>query len=107
MISNDERREVASRLRFTDHNLTWSEGCFCIAEDVGAAPTGNEHDDVLAFAHALADLIEPEPERTCNAEQIPYMPGCYEGNWCSVCHCIDFESDEPNYCPQCGAKVVE
>ena len=46
-------------------------------------------------------------ERTCNAEQIPYMPGCYEGDWCSVCHCIEFESDNQNYCPSCGAKVVE
>ena len=46
-------------------------------------------------------------ETTCKAELMPYMPGCYEGYWCSVCHCIDFESDEPNYCPHCGAKVVD
>lgn len=46
-------------------------------------------------------------DKTCKAEQIPYMPGCYEGYWCSVCHCIEFESGDPNYCPHCGAKVVE
>lgn len=45
-------------------------------------------------------------ERTCSAERIPYIPGGYEGYWCSVCHCVDLESDEPNYCPNCGAKVV-
>ena len=107
MPTNDERREIAARLRFSDHNMTWSEGCSYIAYNVGAATIGDEHYDLLAFAHALADLIEPEPERTCNVEQIPYMPGGYEGYRCSVCHCIDLESDEPNYCPNCGAKVVK
>ena len=67
MIDDSERREIAARLRFTDHNLTWNEGCFCIAEDVGAAPTGNEHNDVLDFAHALADLIDrPTAKREHN-----------------------------------------
>lgn len=49
------------------------------------------------------------PERTCRCENMPYFPGEYEGVWCSECHCIDFEPDEtpPNYCPNCGAKVVE
>lgn len=69
MIDDSERREIAARLRFTDHNMTWSEGCFCIADDVGADPTGNEHDDVLAFAHALADLIDrPTAKREHNGD---------------------------------------
>ena len=109
MISNDERREVASRLRFTDHNLTWSEGCFCIAEDVGAAPTGNEHDDVLDFAHALAELIEPEPERTCkmipNGEDgICATLTCSECGNCESVYAVC--ADDFNFCPNCGAKVV-
>ena len=112
MISNDERREVAARLRFTDHNLTWSEGCFCIEEDVGAVPTGDEHDDVLAFAHALADIIEPE--RTCHMKLREH--GIIYDVFYFDCCCKDWvenRSDQPaskiigDVCPYCGAKVVE
>lgn len=56
---------------------------------------------------AAGTLWNNRCERTCNAEQIPYTPGCYEGYRCSVCHCIEFESDKPNYCPNCGAKVID
>ena len=106
MPTNEERREVAARLREVRSVPEWATTACCIAELIG------EYDYPLwdsskQLFDLLADLIEPEPERTCNAEQIPYMPGCYEGNWCSVCHCIEFESDEPNYCPNCGAKVVD
>lgn len=107
MIENSERREVAARLRSLDVH-DWND----FMDEVDALETaigcciGQDWQD-QAWWNRLADLIEPEPERTCNAEKIPYMPGGYEGNWCSVCHCIDFESDEPNYCPHCGAKVVE
>lgn len=131
MISDSERREIAARLRFTDHNLTWIEGCFCIAEDVGAAPTGNEHDDVLDFAHALADLIDPPTgwpvsdhdsycpecggafrkedatERTC--KQV--LTECNDGLMPPfTAHCSECGTQwgyTPNYCPNCGAKVVE
>ena len=112
MISDLERREIAARLRFTDHNMTWSEGCFCIADDVGAAPTGNEHDDVLAFAHALSDLID---RPTC--ENINEHYDVFE---CSECHCKVEVMGEcrseyggifhapfiPSYCPSCGAEAV-
>ena len=114
MISNDERREVAARLRFTDHNMTWSEGCFCIADDVGAAPTGNEHDDVLAFAHALADLIEPEPERTCHMElrkqgvvyDVFYFD-CCDKEYAENRNDSNASKISGDVCPYCGAKVVE
>ena len=107
MINDQERHAVAARLRALDAH-EWSD----FMDEVDSLETaigcsiGQDWQD-QDWWHRLADLIEPEPERTCTAEEIPYMPGCYEGNWCSVCHCIDFESDEPNYCPQCGAKVVD
>lgn len=107
MISNDERREVAARLRSLDVH-DWND----FMDEVDSLETaigcsiGQDWQD-QNWWHRLADLIEPEPERTCNAEQIPYMPGCYEGYWCSVCHCIEFESDKPNYCPNCGAMVID
>lgn len=115
VISNDERREIAARLAreaqawretFPDNECDFSDAA-AIMQDL-CVFIGLDMDALCSEVFKrLADLIEPEPEITCNAEKIPYMPGCYEGNWCSVCHCIDFESDEPNYCPNCGAKVVE
>lgn len=104
-ISDDERREVAENLRtMTAFGCQYKEHFYELLEET-VMPEWEFH-SYDAVANRLADLIEPEPERTCNAEQIPYMPGCYEGYWCSVCHCIEFESDKPNYCPNCGAKVV-
>lgn len=105
MISNDERHEAAIKLRFTDHNMTWSEGYFCIAEDVGAAPTGDEHDDVLSFAHALADLIEPEPERTTTRNKTKKK----YGRDVPICECCGYSIGDKryNFCPNCGAKVVK
>lgn len=50
---------------------------------------------------ALADLIEPEPERTCrmidNGVEL-----C-----CSECDCRHSYDDEPKFCMGCGARVVE
>lgn len=113
MISDDERREIAARLRFTDHNMTWSEGCFCIAYDVGAATIGDEHYDVLAFAHALADLIEPESERTCKN-----IAGDPKDFYCSECtafirgtmvddlYCCHPIGKVISHCPNCQSKVM-
>ena len=107
MISNDERREIAARLRFTDHNMTWSEGCFCIADDVGAAPTGNEHDDVLAFAHALSDLIDPPTCKNLATHLVDELVCSACGERVDIAY-LDSEDDyRVRYCPGCGAKVVE
>lgn len=100
MINDSERREIAARLRFTDHNLTWIEGCFCIAEDVGASPTGNEHDDVLDFAHALADLIDrPTARIDVNEHGRAYCTNCGCDDWCLA--------DGSHFCPNCGKEVAE
>lgn len=107
MISNDERREIAARLRFTDHNMTWSEGCFCIADDVGAAPTGNEHDDVLAFAHALSDLIDRPTCKNLATHLVDELVCSACGERVDIAY-LDSEDDyRVRYCPGCGAKVVE
>lgn len=109
MISNDERREIAARLREIANTNEGHIGMDRVNRVLHDAKTILGTSGLASVADVLrryADLIEPEPDRTCKAEQIPYMPGCYEGYWCSVCHCIDFESDEPNYCPNCGAKVA-
>lgn len=99
MPTNEERREAARRLREIGKELgrgtmLW----FHISKALGVDLTiGGE-----AAANVLADLIEPEPERTCkivNSEN-------KFANWeCSACGEEIKYSD--NYCPNCGAKVVE
>ena len=50
------------------------------------------------------------PERTCHMECVPMFPGtdshflCWE---CSDCSTTNDENRKPNYCPNCGAKVVD
>lgn len=107
MISDSERREVAARLRFTDHNMTWSEGCFCIADDVGAAPTGNEHDDVLAFAHALSDLIDRPTCKNLATHLVDELVCSACGERVDIAYLDSDDDYRVRYCPHCGAKVVE
>ena len=107
-ITNDERREITARLRESQFN-----GGYYIHKDDKAfdyfmelVDATNCHEDMELHDH-LADLIEPEPERTCQnlgREEGTifelYDFGCSEcGFGCDVC--------EPNYCPYCGARVVE
>lgn len=50
---------------------------------------------------ALADSIEPEPERTCRMIDNGVEPCCPE------CDCRHPYDDEPKSCMGCGARVVE
>ena len=71
--------------------------------------TEREPDEVPAGF--LKDLIErwnTRAERTCVLEDIPYEPGRWEGVRCSSCGVTDEDTDlTGNYCPHCGARVVE
>lgn len=126
MITDEERRAVAERLRrlqsrqFRDEDkpeiTTW--------EDIGAAVLDSEtwgkcdrlrsRDNRTRavrsiIAGRLADLIEPEPERTCRMEYAGEVPpsvkySCY---FCSECGSPIYNDMEPSYCPYCGAKVVD
>lgn len=104
MTSDRERRDVARRLREIEQGV------------IGALiPTGELAENILraiGYGHSgamtpygrLADLIEPESERTCRNLN---PPSCRDFE-CSECG----ESSEftpgfmPNYCPHCGARVV-
>ena len=109
MPSLDERREVAARLRRIAKGGApeWATTACCIAELLG-------EDDYPLWSGSeklfdlLADLIEPEPERTCS------IVDKYEGyasshlrllGRCSVCGNVI--ETEHNFCFRCGAKVVE
>ena len=104
MISNDERREVAARLRnYEKLQESFRESPICAFLDA----LGVGYIDWKGVCNRLADFIEPEPERTCR------NLGGEEGTnyelydfGCSLCgYCADIT--DPNYCPHCRAKVVE
>ena len=124
MISNDERREVARRLRevnpYRNQSYTvpynrYTPAAEYLAELAGALGYSPKNDvSRLGFQNHLADLIEPEPERTCRIECYP--PG-YEDNLhyevCSECGTIltasrpgDRHAARASYCPSCGALVI-
>lgn len=100
MPTNDEHREVARRIR--------DKGSISYYSDVFKLIMGHEpplgtsaREDDEALAERLADLIEPEPERTCHMIDNGCELCCSECDWR---HSYD---DDPNYCMGCGAKVVD
>lgn len=65
--------------------------------------------DKVEVLASLADLIEPEPERTCHVESWHYET---EGDTTFIeCELsCGHETDcfsIPYFCPRCGAKVVD
>lgn len=104
---NDERRYVAARLREIDTS-EWS----CYGHEFDERMTaelmtacgcnfGQDWQD-MELKDRLADLIEPEPERTCRYESTNRC------TWaCTSCgREVDVLHRGYNYCPNCGAKVI-
>ena len=94
MITNNERREVAARLRELDTSRLY-DGMdeVCALEDACGCGIGQDWQD-MELKDRLAELIEPESKRTST-------PKCYLS-----CGHEAYEY-RPSYCPVCGAKVVE
>ena len=70
------------------------------AERVGERKTINKTGDFVTH--------DSRAERTCKME---YSGGVHEflslDTWtCSECGCEMYDAAEPNYCPNCGARVV-
>ena len=114
MPTTDERREVAARLReLADTGAYASKetmplvGALLFVTNIDA--TRGAAEDIM---RGLADLIEPEPERTCRMEiDWDYDGGCpayYRDYVCSECKedFIYYKNSRVSYCPNCGAKVV-
>ena len=105
MPSNEERREVAARLRnlaghkAADEELTLDALGLYRGENIEGYDTYG--------VMQLADLIEPEPERTCKF--IPFIEddGSVFIENCSECDAAVLSRCEFNYCPNCGARVTE
>lgn len=111
MPTDDERRAVARRLRRSRSEWSgmgwrlWLGPKFCAV----VLSDGNR-DELEDAAHRLADLIEPQPERTCEVESSHEheSDGCY--SWfeyeLSCGHQVKSDCQlPPNYCPECGKKV--
>lgn len=100
-FTNEERREVAARLRDMAPGSDWPK---YVAEACGmdvSKMSNHFHTYTAQLCQHLADLIEPEPERTCRMTD----NGCEL--CCSLCDTRHGYDDEPNYCMGCGAKVVD
>lgn len=107
MTSDDERREVAARLRK-------AIGLRKFAEALGFNWTDDSDWGWKDVSNLVADLIEPEPEGTCR----DVGGGCkfvcskcgasfdYEGRWDEPTYWVDDVAAAVEYCPNCGAKVV-
>lgn len=104
-VSDEERREVARKLRdVTEEELRY----VFLGEALNFAVGGRCLDDEgdigeKLILNRLADLIEPAPERTCR-----YVWDEIQRAWkCSECGGLEPVCDDPKYCIDCGARVVD
>lgn len=119
MISDEERREIARELRevvgarcYGRPGVTGS--CVDIDDFLTALLDRRVRDCEVSIdsteALRVADLIEPEPERTCGID-MPVID-CETGETDYRCSSCGFSADPQDwaetyvYCPRCGAKVV-
>ena len=116
MISDTDRRAVARRLRGIKDTR---EGCghdmccdlWSAIFDSDYRCTGLCDECEVAVLDSLADLIEPEPERTCRVESSHEEEGdgCYSYfEYELTCgHEMAWEDQlPPSYCPECGRRVL-
>ena len=126
MPTDDERREVARRLRHAWTNVPDRDPVRhqlrVLLEVYEAVGLDDGESDAIDLFGRLADLIEPEPERTCRMvsafdtdeleheqENISFSPEDTLAYRCGGCR-FDFRYERglyPSYCPNCGARVVD
>lgn len=109
MPTNEERREVAEEIRqmmLDGYNFTATN----TAEVIGVYES--DYDDPYLFDNdcwqRLADLIEPEPERTCEILHDDNLSEQYGGPMARCSYCWAALPEEfigpYYYCPCCGSK---
>ena len=59
------------------------------------------------YSSQVVELWNQRSERTCRAVLPPYEPGVEEIHVCSGCGRQLLLEDDDEYCPRCGAKLVE
>lgn len=104
-----ERREIAA----------WVRGPFDVVKEgryyhlngtlFGMGLYANTENGLRIGMSHLADLIEPEPERTCHMEpdETASHAMCGPAVRCDACGAAVPAVGTLSYCPNCGAKVVE
>ena len=106
MPTNEKRREVAVRLALAGAGIPM----------LGDGMKDRRADCAEDALVRLADLIEPESERTCRMKYDHVRLGivCAECGECldvPTCDARDEDGDlvygECRFCPNCGAKVVD
>ena len=106
MPTNEERREVAARLRnYENLRESFRESPICAFIDA----LGVEYIDWKGVCNRLADIIEPEPDITCEFDsQVCGKIRCKRcGAFVSVDSVWDcFGCIPVRYCPNCGSKVI-
>lgn len=103
MVSNEERREVAAKLRETEPfeyggEKWYDEGKILDALDLSFdnVPSIYDHEKVKH----LADLIDrPTTSIGVNKHGRAYCINCGCDDWCLA-------DGDAHYCPKCGAEVV-
>ena len=100
MPTNDERREVAARLREPFDVLPQGRYYHASHTLFGMGLYTSSEVALRLGVCRLADLIEPE-ERTCYVEHID------DDSFHLSCGHEAAGHVSPSFCPNCGAKVVE
>lgn len=109
-VTNEERRDVAARLREvkkTWFDFTWCKICMAVCGP--DCPVGCDEDEMAVdVAKRLADLIEPETERKAKSKPFPIEEdtGYFDT---TKCECGYLNDVSATYCGQCGGviEVVE
>lgn len=113
MPTNDERREVARKLREIVPERFNSILYGIHLSNVGIGPCAqivSAHSCIIRdVACRLADLIEPEPERTCKMVEKQWDNGMSVWD-CQCTSCgekFEYENGHTwRFCPECGARIV-
>lgn len=110
MVSSDERRKVAYRLRTNfvsfakdreESAVTYHLRCICALSHL----IGAKFSDWLAINDRLADLIDPTT--TVDETGVETVVDAVHLCECNECgHSFEWVYGEYEYCPRCGSRVV-
>lgn len=121
MTGHEERRKIARKLRAAAVYLPNDIDSEDLEMAIATTVCNYDVPNVETLFNRLADLIEPEPERTCRMvsafdtdeleniqENISFSPEDTLAYRCEGCG-FDFRYERglyPRYCPNCGARVI-
>lgn len=114
MPTDDERRKIARKLRAAAVYLPDDIDSDDLEMAIATTVCNYDVPNVERLLNRLADLIEPEPERTCRDVGHNNKFVCsecsasldYEGHWDEPTYWVDDVAAAVEYCPSCGARVI-